>query len=559
MTAVPDDQLPLARLQHWERARANEIYLSQPMGGGRQRDYTWAQAVDEARRMAAYLRAQGWEPGSRIAILSKNCAHWLMSDFAIWMAGHVSVPIYPTLTAESVRQILDHSGARACFVGKLDDWPQMKPGIPAGVHCIAYPLSPPTDFPQWDDLIARTAPLAELPHRAADELATIIYTSGTTGMPKGVMHSFGNIGWAAQPMMKGFGANADDRMISYLPLAHVAERWVVEACSIALGFRVYFAESLDTFVADLKRARPTMFISVPRLWVKFQQGIFAKLPKAKLDLLFKIPVLGSLIKRRILRELGLDTVRFAGAGAAPLPVSVLSWYRELGLELLEGYGMTENFGVSHGSLPGRSRVGYVGHPWAGVECRIAEDGEVLVKSPSTMMGYYREPEKTREALTADGFLRTGDVGELDDDGRLRITGRAKEQFKTSKGKYVAPAPIENRLAAHSQIEACCVAGAGFGQPFALLMLPADVAARAQADVNVRESLSASFAELLEQVNAALDAHEQLDFLVVVREQWTVENGFLTPTLKIKRAQIEKAYGARFEDWVARRQAVVWAD
>lgn len=557
MVAVAEERLPLQRLYHWEATRAQHIYLSQPMGAGRMRDYSWSQAVGEARRMAAYLQSFGWERGSRVAILSKNCAWWLMSDFAIWMAGYVSVPIYPTLTAASVRQILDHSEAKACFVGKLDDWEMMKPGVEsAGLQCIAYPLSPPSNYPEWDAIIARTEPLPGRPLRAPDELATIVYTSGTTGMPKGVMHDFSAIGWSSLPLEQAFGANPEDRMLSYLPLAHVAERWLVEACSIGCGFRIFFAESLDTFAQDLARARPTMFISVPRLWVKFQQAIFSKVPKRKLDLLFRIPLLGRLVKKKILRQLGLDVARFAGAGAAPLPPAVLQWYRSLGLELLEGYGMTENFGVSHGSLPGRSRIGYVGHPWPGVEVKLADSGEVLVKSPCIMNGYFKEPEKTRETMTDDGFLRTGDLGEIDQDGRLKITGRAKEQFKTSKGKYVSPAPIENLLGANPLIEACCVAGAGYAQPFALLMPPLDLAKSLQ-DPARRAEVERDLAEHLAKVNAQLDPHEQLDFVAIVKDQWTVENGFITPTLKIKRAAIEAGYGKHFDDWLKQRQPVVW--
>ena len=554
--SVAEENLPLQRIWHWERARADKPYLTQPMGNGQLESYSWSRAVGESRRMAAYLQAQGFEPGSRIAILSKNCAHWIMSDFAIWMAGYVSVPLYPTLTADSVRHVLEHSEAKAVFVGKLDDWPMMKPGIPEGMPCISYPLSPPNEYPSWNQIVSDTAPLTGTPTRDADDLATIIYTSGTTGLPKGVMMNFGAIGWAPEPMEAGFGITAEDRVLSYLPLAHVAERWTVESCSIRAGFHIYFAESLDTFLQDLQRARPTMFISVPRLWVKFQQGIFSKIPKKKLDRLFKIPLLGSLIKKKILKQLGLDTVRFAGSGAAPLPVSVLEWYRELGLDLLEGYGMSENFGCSHGSFPGQSRVGYVGSPWPGVECKLSETGEVLVRSPATTTGYYKAPDKTAETFTEDGFLKTGDLGEIDEQNRLKITGRAKELFKTSKGKYVAPAPIENKLSAHPAIEAVCVAGANQGQPCALVMLNEDAAAHC-ADASYREELSESLTALLESVNASVDPHERLQFITVVNDPWTVEGGFLTPTLKIKRNVVEDTYGAQLDGWYGKRQQVIW--
>jgi long-chain acyl-CoA synthetase len=556
MTASAED-LPLQSFYRWERTQPDAIYLTQPTGGGAVRDWTWSQVGDQARRMAAYLRSRGWEPGSRISILSKNCAHWIMADLAIWMAGHVSVPLYPTLTAESVRQVLDHSGARACFIGKLDDWASMKDGIGDGVERICMPMSPQVaGATQWDDVVARTEPLPGNPVRGGDELATLIYTSGTTGTPKGVMHDFAGIAWAAKTFEQRFPASPADRVLSHLPLSHVAERWGVESTSFRGGFRIYFAESVETFAADLRRARPTVFGTVPRLWVKFQQGVFAKKPRDKLDRLLRIPLLGRVVRRKILEAMGLDQVRLALGGAAPMPPSLLDWYRRLGLPLLEAYGMTENFGCSHSNVPGRERVGSVGEPYPGVEQRISEGGEVEMRSPALMKGYFRDPEKTSEALTPDGWLRTGDLGEIDAQGRLRITGRAKELFKTSKGKYVAPSPIENRLTAHTGIEACCVMGASSAQPFAVAILSAE-ALKASADPAQRDSLRASFESHLAAINAQLDPHEQLDFLALSREAWTVENGFITPTLKVKRNVVEKHYEPRVARWAAQRAPVVW--
>ena len=560
MASIAAENLPLARIYHWEKARADRPYLTQPMGNGVVKTWTWSAAVGEARRIAGWLKtrgdAAGWPPGSTIAILSKNCAHWIMADYAIWMAGYVSVPLYPTLTANSVRQILEHSEAKAVFVGKLDDYAALRAGIPDGVLRFGCVLSLRDDFAQWEDIVANTPPMAGESRRRGDELATIIYTSGTTGMPKGVMHSFDTIGWAPEPSVTLFGLVAEDRMLSYLPLSHVVERWIVEANSVRSGFQIYFAESQETFLADLRRARPTFFISVPRLWLKFQQGVFAKAPKEKLDRLFAIPIFGRLVKKKILKQLGLDTVRMAGGGAAPMPASMLQWYRNLGLDLLEGYGMTENFGVSHGSRPGEGRVGYVGAPYPVVEQRIEANGEIMVRSVCNMMGYFKEPEKTRETLTEDGWLHTGDCGEIDEAGRLKITGRVKEIFKTAKGKYVAPAPIESRLTGHPKIEAVCVAGAGYPQPFAIVMLSADTLP-AFHDEALREPLNASLAETLKQANVRADSHEHLDFIAVVPEQWTVESGFITPTMKIKRATVEAAYSKYFDAWAAQRKKVVW--
>ncbi len=555
---IDAQHLPLARLQHWARERPDAIFFTQPMGDGSTQDYSFARVLDESRRMAAYLQRFNWPAGSRVAILSKNCAHWLMSDFAIWMAGHVSVPIYPTLTADSVGRVLEHAQAVACFVGKLDDWPTLQPGVPANVHAISYPLSPENQFPTWDDIVRDTAPLAPIPARDADELATLIYTSGTTGDAKGVMHPFRTFAVAPEILCGAFGVSSNDRVLSYLPLAHVAERAFVEANALAFGFHVYFADSLDTFVQDLVRARPTIFFSVPRLWTKFQQGVQAKLPQKRLDLLLKLPLIKRLITRKILKGLGLDAVRFAGGGASPMPPSLLDWWAALGIDIVEVYGMTENFALSHGSFPGDGRVGYVGRPWPGVECRLSDSNEVLVKSPATMLGYFREPEKTREVMTDDGFLRTGDLGAFDEEGRLRITGRAREQFKTSKGKFVSPAPIENKLQQHDSVEACCVVGVSFPQPFALVMLPLEVMKAVKSNVNLKERISRSLTEHLEAVNAQIDPHERLDFLVVVGEQWTVENGLVTPTLKVKRSEIEKLYGVSFEAWARQKAAVLWA-
>jgi long-chain acyl-CoA synthetase len=552
MTTNPPDSLPLDWLYRWEKERPDALYMTQPMGGGALHTWTWGQAIDEARRMATYLQSLGYEPGTRIGIISKNCAWWIMSDWAIWLAGYISVPLYPTLTAASVRQILEHSECKACFIGKLDDWPAMKPGVPDGVHCISYPLSPPNDYESWDDIVAKTAPLQGQPQRDAKELFTIIYTSGTTGMPKGVMHNFSAFAWALRAGNTRFDLKPEDRQLSYLPLSHIAERVATEMGSLHSGCQLFFAESLDTFVADLQRARPTLFFSVPRLWVKFQQGVLAKVPAKKLDRLLKIPLLGRLVRKKILAGLGLDQCRFAAGGAAPMPPTVLDWYQRLGLEIIEVYGMTENCAVCHSNVPGDTKPGYVGMPYPGVEQRIGPvTGEVQMRSPGMMMGYYKEPEKTREVLTEDGWLKTGDKGELDEKGRLRITGRVKDLFKTSKGKYVAPAPIEDRLVVHSRVEACCVTGASQPQPCALVMLSPD------AKADGREALTASLQSHLEQVNGQLDDHEKLAFLVVVSEAWTVEAGFVTPTMKVKRNMIEDTYGPQLDAWYAKNQAVVW--
>ncbi|KZZ62649.1 AMP-binding acetyl-CoA synthetase [Oleiphilus sp. HI0125] len=556
MSAVQNVTLPLESVYKWEKQRADKVYMTQPMGNGVVQEYTWARAMNEARRMANYLKAQNFPPKSKIAILSKNCAHWIMSDLAIWMAGHVTVPLYPTLNADTVSYILEHSEAQALFVGKLDDWEDMAPGVPADMPCISYPLSPENDYPTWDSLIAETAPLEGEVERSADELATIVYTSGSTGRPKGVMLSFGAMGVAASGASQALKLFTEDRMLSYLPLAHVFERYVVEQSSFYIGFELYFAEALDTFLQDLQRARPTVFVSVPRLWSKFQLGIFKKMPPKKLNRLLKVPILSGIVKKKVLTGLGLEHCRFAGSGSAPLSEEIIKWYRGLGLELLEGYGMSENFAYSHISLPGRSRVGYVGEPLPGVQQRISEIGEIEVNSPANMMGYYKNDEKTKESFTEDGFLLTGDKGEIDDMGRLKITGRIKEIFKTSKGKYVAPAPIENKIISHDEIEMVCVAGAECPQPHALIHLSEEALPKRD-EPDFRANLEKSLTELMASVNATVDPHEALQFMVVVKDFWAIENGFLTPTMKIKRDVVEGQYKDQIDGWYAGRAKVVW--
>ena len=349
---------------------------------------------------------------------------------------------------------------------------------------------------------------------------------------------------------------SNDRYLSYLPVAHGMERWIGEMLPLYTGVYLFFAESIKTFVADLNRCHPTFFLSVPRLWTKFQAGVFEKMPEKKLSRLLSIPIISFLVKRKILKGLGLDCVRFAGSGSAPIPASILQWYHRLGLNLLEGYGMTENFNYSHITKPGKGRAGYVGSPYDGVEHRIEADGEIHVKTPGMMMGYFKNEEATKEAITEDGWVRTGDKGEIDGQGRLKITGRTKEIFKTSKGKYVAPSPIENLLVAHSLVELACVGGRAHPQPHAILQLSEGPKHSANEDAE-RATITKALEEHLLVVNPQLDGHERLDFVVIVKDEWLPENGFVTPTQKIKRAAIEETYAPSVDGWYAQKTKVIW--
>jgi long-chain acyl-CoA synthetase len=555
MLTITEDDLPLARFYRWERERGGEVFLIQPFGGGKVRHWTWAQAADEARRLATYLLAQNWEPGTRVAILSRNCAWWIMADLAIWMAGHVSVPIYPSLNWRTIYNIVEHSEAKACFLGATDEQEATRGGIPPEVSCIRFPTAPVNDDPTWDSLRVANPPLAGRPLRSADELATIIYTSGTTGTPKGVMHRFSDFAFFTAGAVDWLGLSRDERLLSYLPLAHILERSACEMLGLYLGFRIFFTEGLETFLTDLQRARPTLFLSVPRLLLKFQQGVFHKIPKQRLEKLLRIPLLNRVIKKRILKQLGLGAARYAASGAAPLPIEILLWYRNLGLNIFEGYGITETI-ITHIPRPGEMRPGYVGVAVEGVDEKVAANGELLLKSPMNMLGYYKDPQGTEAAFTEDGFFRTGDLVERQSDGQVKIIGRVKEQFKTSKGKYVAPAPIESKLMALSSIEACCVMGAGLPCPFAIIVLAAEARQRC-ADPEAKRALEESLAAEMEKVNEQLDPHERLNLIAIVDGPWSTANGLMTPTLKIKRTMVEHRYLALVDRWERAKGPIVW--
>ena len=545
-----------------EAKLADRVFMTQPIGNDQVVDYTWAQTLDQARRMAAYIQAQNFEPGARIAILSKNCAHFILAELAIWMAGGTTTAIFPTETAETVKFVLEHSGASMLFVGKLDTFDQQKPGIPAGLPCVSFPLAPKNDYPSWDSIVAKTKPLKGKPARKPEDIAILMYTSGSTGTPKGVMHNFKGVTEASLVQMEAvrdfIGAGTPVRVLSYLPLSHVFERAWVEGNSLVHGkTHLFFAETLETFVKDLQRAKPTVFLSVPRLWLKFQQGVFAKMPPQKLNKLISIPILGSIIRKKVLTNLGLQHVKLAGSGSAPIPAELIAWYRKLGLNLMEGYAMSEDFACSHFSTLECNAPGAVGTPLKGVQVRISEEGEVQIKSPGTMVGYYKRPDLDAEVFTADGYFRTGDKGERRADGLLKLTGRVKELFKTAKGKYVSPAPIENKINANPMVEQSMVSGVGQVSAYAMVVLNETLRPKMD-DAEVRKEVETELASMLKAINADLPDYEQLRMFVVVRQPWSIENGCLTPTMKIKRAKIENVAEAQLEAWYNTKGAVIWA-
>ncbi len=539
----------LEKFYQFEKEQPRKLFLSEPVQGVAQQ-HTWQQAGQQIRKMAAALLQLQLPAGSRIAIIGKNSSHWIMADLAIMMAGHISVPVYPTVTANTLQQILEHSESRLLFIGKLDSVDSIKAGIPASVKTVSFPNWPWPDCISWDAFIASAQPISQdiIPNQ--DALNCILYTSGTTGSPKGVMHTHFAHSYSLLTVMKALGEELKNEVFfSYLPLSHIAERMVVEYCGIFTGGTIYFPESLVTFSRDLEAAQPTIFLAVPRIWEKFREEILKKIPQQRLNLLLGLPLIGQFLRKVMRKKLGLSRVRFALSGASPLHPSLPLFFAKLGITIQEAYGMTENMALATINRKSTARFGTVGQSYDGVELKLGEQNEILVRSAANMIGYYKEPELTTASFE-DGFLKTGDEGRLDADGYLYITGRLKDLFKTSKGKYVAPAPIEKKLLEHSLISQVCVVGSGESHALALCMLTAP-------SVSNRTQISLALSDIRKQVNEQLDSYEQLAKIVVVREEWTIANGFITPTLKIRRNSIDAHYGPFYGEWLLTEHDTVW--
>jgi len=528
-------------LYHWENTNPDKVFLKQPIDNT-WHAWTWKQVAAETRQLAAAIRSLDLPPQSNIVILSKNCAHWIICDLAIMMSGHVTVPIYPNLQATTVQQILEHSEAKLLFVGKLDSWKSMKAGVPGYLKCISLPFCNNDGCESWADFTCHHSPLQENIIRSSDEIATIIYTSGTTGMPKGVVFNFKSFGFVPHHAIGYLGFKNSDRFFSYLPLSHIAERMLVQMISLYVGGEVAFAESLQQFPQNLREARPTVFLGVHRIWSKFQEGILTKLPQRKLNLLLKIPIISTITKKKIRKELGLNEASTILTGAAPTPISLIKWFKSVGIIIQEAYAMTENCCYSHVSLQKNCKIGFVGQPLPACEVKLSDENEIQIRHEALMTGYYKEPEKTTEVFTMDGFLKTGDEGLIDEQGFLKITGRVKDLFKTAKGKYVAPSPIEMKLLGNSDLEHACVVGSGLAQPLAITTLSTKSRKKSWAEIDN------ALKETIKQVNTSLDSHERISKIVVVQDEWSVENNMLTPSFKIKRNQIEKKYAAFYSLW-----------
>lgn len=529
-------------LLHWAEHRPERIFLRQPIGD-QVNTWSWAESRDEVLRMAAALAR--YPRGSRIGITGRNTAHWLLADLAIAAAGHISIGFYAKQTTDLVRYIAGHAGLAAVFVGPMLEPHHVLDGFGPQIERIRLPYPEVAPAAQdWDALVAAHAPLTPSSPNP-DAVWTLVYTSGTTGDPKGVMLSFGAATRITTLVQTVLPYRSEERFFSYLPLAHIFERGSVAGAALASGGSIYFMDALEHFAEQLCAARPTRFCAVPLIWQRMQAEVQKKLPAD-----IAIGQLPEAIKLAVRKGLGLDDCTFAVSGAAPCPTSVLHFFESLGLPIHQGYGMTENFAYVSCNLPGANRLGSVGKAFPGVAIRISDEGEILTRHCGQMLGYFREPEKSAQVLDAEGWLHTGDLGSLDADGYLSITGRIKDQFKTAKGFFVMPIPIENALLAHPAIASACVIGSGLKAPVALLNLhPAKAALKLAA-------LSDLLLPLLQEINATLGAAEQLARLLVINEAWSIDNQLLTPTLKIRRNEMDARYGALAAAALAQPEPIV---
>lgn len=545
---------PNEMILKWAAERPDEVYLKQIIN--RQFvEFTYAEVADQALRLVSALRNLGVQPGDKVALVSKNCAEWFICDLAMMLGDYVSVPIFPTAGADTIEYCLTHSESKALIGGKLDDPAATQQVIDAmpDIISIALPYdTAPNCQHQFKELIANAKPSEERPQHYDDKLMSLVYTSGTSGLPKGAMLTYGAFSWSVQQLINHIGIQENDRLFSYLPLAHITERVYIFGSSIMGGVTTAFPESLDTFIEDVKMHRPTLFISVPRLWTLFQQRIQDKLPQKKLNILLKIPFVNSLIKKKLADGLGLDQARVLGCGSAPVSPALLEWYRSVGLDITEAWGMTESFAYSTLNYPFRAdKIGSVGNAGPGIELKIADDDEIMVRGRGLFSGYYKNDIATQESFDADGWLHTGDIGSIDADGYLTIQGRKKDTFKTSKGKFVAPVPIEKKLFEYSRVEMMCLIGLGLPGPI-LLVVPHDFP---NFD---KERYAKTTRKVIDRMNQELESHEQIKGVLMIKDPWSIENGVLTPTLKIKRHVLEQKYHEIGHNW-PKGDLVVWEE
>jgi long-chain acyl-CoA synthetase len=547
----------------------------------------YGSAVDET---AAGLIGLGIEHGDRVGLLSGNRPEWHIADLAILSVGGVTVPVYPTSSSSQAAYVLGDSGARVCFVDSAEQLAKVllhREDLPALELVIGLASFPGLDRDSvMIDLArlrrdGRTQLDAEPPSVAdrvaglsPDDLATLVYTSGTTGPPKGTVLTHGNLEWTISAVESMVGLSTDDRLLSYLPLSHIAERIVSHVGQIVSGGETWFAQSLATVPEDLRACRPTIFFAVPRVWQKFHDAILDQIaakPKPVRSVIERYLALGlasvaeseggrpmapkqrrlydmldRTIGAQLRRKVGLDRARMVVSSAAPIHPDLVRWFHALGVPIAEVWGQTEDCGPATVNPPDAIRIGTIGVAVPGLEVRTADDGELMVRGGSVCAGYYGKPEATAELIDTDGWMSTGDLGSIDADGYVTITGRKKDLIINAAGKNISPSEIESRLAMEPLIGQAVVVGDGRKYLVALLTLDPDDAADwaeehgAFADISVLINdplLRADIDAAVERVNREHAPVEQLKQWRLLHEPFTVEGGELTPTMKVKRAVV----------------------
>jgi long-chain acyl-CoA synthetase len=535
------------------------------------------------RALADVLRGWGLGKGDRVAILSENRWEWPVTDFAVMAIGGVDVPLYPTLTPEQIGYMLKDSGTRVAVVSSREMYEKVMAAgeLPELEHVVVM------DAGEFDGADSFAALMAEAPAKQQrdaefdvmvkltrpEDLATIIYTSGTTGEPKGVVLTHGNLASNVNVSTGPFSFNDQDCCISFLPLSHVTARHLDYALMCS-GTRLAYCPRFDLLPVAMKAVKPTIFVAVPRVYEKIRQAVEGKSASSPVKSRILAWALGVGKKHRAetlagktpgglgwklasklvfgkIREAFGGEVKVFVSGGAPLGMDTAGWFADAGIRIFEGYGLTETSPVIALNYPDAHRIGTVGKALANVECRFAEDGELEVKGPSIFVGYWKKDKETAEAFTADGWFKTGDIGNMDADGFLSITDRKKELLKTSGGKMIAPQPIENKLKANTLVGQAALVGDK--HKFACVLISPNFAALEEwaSGQGVRQADRASmvkdakvekaYQEIVDRVNLGLAHFESIKRVRVVPEEWSVETGEMTPSLKLKRRVVEQKY------------------
>ena len=552
----------------------------------------WSEYARAVNRLGNALLGEGLQPQERVAIWSANRPEWQITDLAILHAGLVTVAIYQTLAPDQVKYLLSHSESKVLVVDErkyLDQVIAMRRELPQLQRVILIDGDAP-ELEEWviswekalrrGDDFGRGRPgmlTSRWQALEPNDTASLIYTSGTTGVPKAAILTHRNLTWTASATLQAFRGDANDRVVSYLPLAHILERVVSHLRQLCTGCQVYFCPAVDKVMEAVHDVHPTYFTSVPRLWEKIYAGIRDKMDrvsgprrvirdwalvagamrtaayeKGNLPsplVRWQWSLADRLVFRNIRETLGFDKIQICISGSAAVSPDMLRFFYGLGIEILEGYGLTETTAPATFNRPGKARFGTVGLPLPGVEIRIAGDGEILVKGGNVFAGYYKDPKATHEDLV-DGWLKTGDIGELDEDGYLKITDRKKDLFKTSGGKYVAPGAMETQLRSHRGIAQAVVLGDG--RPFVAALITLDRDAKQTAggpdDPGVRRLVDEAIAD----VNRGLSHPEQIKKWKILDADFVVGDE-LTPSMKVKRKRIAEKYGTEIEALYAEKK------